>query len=57
MDSRWVLCPLCGSKTRVKLLPETVLQNYLLFCPKCKKETIINAEHQQVVKIKDHVEK
>ena len=49
MESKWVLCPLCGSKTRVKLLPETVLKHYLLFCPKCKKEAIINAAHQQVM--------
>ncbi len=52
MESKWVLCPLCKNKTRVKLLPDTVLKNYLLFCPKCKKEFIVNAENQQVEVIK-----
>lgn len=48
MDTHWVICPLCKAKTRLKLLPDTVLKNYPLFCPKCKEEVIINAEHLQV---------
>ena len=32
---RWVLCPICGAKTRLKLLPETELKAFPLFCPKC----------------------
>ena len=52
MESTFVLCPLCGGKTRLKLLPETVLQNYPLFCPKCKKETIISADHLKIKIIK-----
>lgn len=48
MEATFVLCPLCDGKTRLKLLPETVLKNYPLFCPKCKKEVIINAEHLEV---------
>ena len=44
MESTFVCCPLCGGKTRVKLLPETVLKNYPLFCPKCRRETVISAE-------------
>ncbi len=45
METHWVTCPLCKAKTRLKLLPDTVLKNYPIFCPKCKKEVIINAEH------------
>ena len=52
MESSFVLCPLCGSKTRIKLLPETVLKNYPLFCPKCKREVIISADHQKITIIK-----
>lgn len=48
METYWVICPLCKAKTRLKLLPDTVLKNYPLFCPKCKKEVIINAEHLEV---------
>ncbi|WP_394273153.1 cysteine-rich KTR domain-containing protein [Butyricicoccus sp.] len=40
----WVLCPLCRGKTRLKLLPETVLKNFPLFCPKCRREMLISAE-------------
>lgn len=48
METYWITCPLCKGKTRLKLLPNTVLKNYPLFCPKCKKEVIINARHLQV---------
>ena len=48
MESTFVLCPLCGGKTRLKLLPETVLKNYPLFCPKCRREMIISAEHLKI---------
>ena len=48
MESSFVLCPICGGKTRLKLLPETVVKYYPLFCPKCKKEVIISAEHLKI---------
>ncbi|MFD2663359.1 cysteine-rich KTR domain-containing protein [Paenibacillus thailandensis] len=40
----WILCPVCGSKTRVKIRDDTVLENFPLFCPKCKRETTINVK-------------
>mgnify|MGYP004520592711 FL=1 len=43
-DEKWILCPICGAKTRTRLLPDTVLRNFPLFCPKCRRESIINAE-------------
>ena len=46
-NSRWIKCPLCGGKTRIKVNEDTVLLNFPLYCPKCKKETLIN-----VVKLK-----
>lgn len=48
MDTNWVLCPICQSKTRLKLLPDTVLQHYPLFCPKCKNEVLINARDLEI---------
>ena len=48
MDTSWVLCPVCQSKTRLKLLPDTVLQHYPLFCPKCKNEVLINARDLEI---------
>lgn len=36
--SRWVRCPVCDGKTRTKVYEETVLVNFPLYCPKCKRE-------------------
>ena len=47
-DETWVLCPICGNKTRTKIRANTVLENFPLFCPKCKKETLINAKQQNI---------
>ena len=39
---KWLLCPFCGSKTRVKLRQDTKLENFPLFCPKCKQEVLVS---------------
>ena len=44
----WILCPVCGNKTRVKIRGDTVLENFPLFCPKCKQETIINVRQLNI---------
>lgn len=49
----WVLCPVCGNKTRTKVRHDTVLENFPLFCPKCKQETIICLIEQKVSVIKE----
>ena len=41
----WIYCPICGGKTRLRLLQRTVLRDFPLFCPKCKRESIINAKN------------
>ncbi|MDO5346815.1 MAG: cysteine-rich KTR domain-containing protein [Lachnospiraceae bacterium] len=41
-QGQWLLCPNCHSKTRVWIRKDTVLENFLLFCPKCKQERLIN---------------
>ena len=50
---KWVLCPICESKTRTKIRTDTVLENFPLFCPKCKKETLINAKELNISVIKE----
>ena len=45
----WVRCPFCGSKTETKVYPETVLLNFPLFCPKCKRETKVNVVNLKMV--------
>ena len=42
MQTKWILCPICGNKTRDRIREDTVLKNYPLYCPKCKQETLIN---------------
>nr|WP_207902000.1 cysteine-rich KTR domain-containing protein [Tissierella praeacuta] len=42
------MCPICNSKTRIKLLENTVLENFPLFCPKCKHEIIINLKNLNI---------
>ncbi|NSG21082.1 cysteine-rich KTR domain-containing protein [Blautia obeum] len=39
-----MLCPICGNKTRVKIRENTILENFPLYCPKCRQETIINVK-------------
>ena len=43
MKIEWILCPFCGSKTRLKIRNDTILDNFPLYCPKCKckHETLI----------------
>ncbi len=40
-EKQWVLCPICGAKTRLQLLAETELKSFPLFCPKCRRESIV----------------
>ena len=44
-EKRWVLCPRCGAKTRLRILRETKLKTFPLFCPKCRQESIINIKN------------
>ena len=44
-EKHWVLCPVCGAKTRLQLLPETELKVFSLFCPKCRRESIVNVKN------------
>ena len=53
INSQWILCPLCGNKTRKKIREDTVLKNYPLYCPKCRQETLIEVENLQVTVIKE----
>ena len=49
IESLWVRCPICGGKTRIKVYENTVLINFPLYCPKCKKETIIDIVQLKMV--------
>ena len=52
-EKRWVLCPWCGAKTRLQILRETELVTFPLFCPKCRHETLIDAEQMNISESKE----
>lgn len=35
-------CPVCNHKARIKLWQDTVIERSPLYCPKCRKEMIVN---------------
>ena len=48
MKCEWILCPVCGSKTRNKIRKDTVLKNYPLYCPKCRQERLIKVDNLKI---------
>ena len=53
VKTEWVKCPVCGNKTRNKVREDTVLKQFPLFCPKCKKETLIEIDKLTMTIIKE----
>lgn len=53
MENKWIICPICGGKTRDRIREDTVLINYPLYCPKCKQETLINVKQRNMSIIKE----
>lgn len=49
--AKWIRCPHCGTNTRTKVYPDTVLLKCPVFCKKCRRETIVN-----VIKLKMTIE-
>ena len=47
-EKRWVLCPVCGAKTRIQVFRETEIKNFPLFCPKGRSESIIDIKGYSV---------
>lgn len=52
-SKRWLLCPVCQSKTRTMLRRDTTLRNFPLFCPKCKREILINLQNEEITVIRE----
>ena len=50
---QWLLCPVCGNKTRLQIRRDTELKNFPLYCPKCKQETMIDVKDLTVIVQKD----
>lgn len=52
-ERKWLLCPVCDSKTRLKIRLDTVLENFPLYCLKCKQEMLINVDKLNTTVIKE----
>lgn len=52
-ETEWIICPVCGQKTRDKIREDTVMINFPLFCPKCKKESLVEVKNMQVNIVKE----
>ena len=52
-EGKWLLCPVCDNKTRLKIRLDTVLENFPLYCPKCKQEMLINVDKLNTTVIKE----
>ena len=48
----WLHCPRCGGKTRIQIRPRTVLEEFPLFCPKCKYTCVIRFKDGKMEEIK-----
>jgi ribosomal protein L44E len=53
LKENWILCPVCAKKTRVRIRENTILENFPLYCPKCKQETIISVKELNISVIKE----
>ena len=50
--AEWLYCPRCGGKTRIQIRPNTVLEDFPLFCPKCRYTCVIGFRSGKIVEIK-----
>ena len=54
METEWILCPVCGNKTRNRIREDTELKHFPLYCPKCRRECLVDAKDLDVRVIKDY---
>lgn len=46
----WVLCPICGNKTRTKIRPDTEAKNLPILCRVCKNEVVVDIKDMRATK-------
>lgn len=44
----WVVCPLCGRKKILRVLPQTVVKNLPVLCKLCRREIIVEIAPEPV---------
>lgn len=52
MKLEWLHFLRCGGKTRTQIRQHTVLEDFLLFCPKCKYTCVICYRNKKIEEIK-----
>ncbi|PWM13474.1 MAG: conjugal transfer protein [Clostridia bacterium] len=52
-EAEWIFCPCCRAKTKTKVMENTILENFPLFCPKCKHEILICVKQFNITVIKE----
>ena len=50
--SDWVLCPVCGGKTRTKIREDTEAKNLPVLCKICKNESIVDIKDRKTTRSK-----
>ncbi len=53
MNTKWIPCPECQGNTRTKVRQDTSLYHHLIFCPKCKKEYLVNVDNFNVTIVQE----
>lgn len=48
-DNGWIHCPFCKCRTRTKIREDTMLKRFPTFCPKCKRESLVDVENLNIV--------
>ena len=52
-EKNWIMCPVCDNKTRLRIRKDTILENFPLYCPKCKQESLVNVKKMNMSIIKE----
>lgn len=53
LELKWVNCPKCHNKTRLKIREDTKMDNFPLYCPKCRQESLISINKFEIIVIKE----
>ena len=51
--AEWIICPECKGKTRVRVREDTELVRFPLFCPRCKRESLVNVKKLKISIIRE----
>lgn len=53
-ETKWIICPECGGKIRVKIKETTIMKDFLLFCHHCKKGFTVDVKNFEVIVVKEN---